>query len=64
MVLPQKAGGFIEMGRVCGNLAVSRALGDYAYKDKPELPAEAQKICCDCDMTTLERVRPCDYALS
>ena len=25
----QGAGGFIEMGRVCGNLAVSRSLGDF-----------------------------------
>jgi hypothetical protein len=43
-VTMQNAGGFIEMGRVCGNLAVSRALGDYEYKDRPELGAEVQKV--------------------
>lgn len=51
----EKAGGFIEMGRVCGNLAVSRALGDFQYKDKFDLPAEAQKITCAADMTVIPR---------
>lgn len=49
------AGGFVEMGRVCGNLAVSRALGDYEYKDRTDLPAEDQKITVNPDMTIVER---------
>lgn len=41
------AGGYIEYGRVNGNLALSRALGDFEYKKNPRLPAEAQIITCD-----------------
>ncbi|EGD72826.1 hypothetical protein PTSG_04555 [Salpingoeca rosetta] len=51
----KKAGGFVEMGRVCGNLAVSRALGDYEYKDRSDLPAKDQKISAAADMTVIER---------
>lgn len=32
----------MEMGRVCGNLAVSRALGDYEFKDQRDLGPEQQ----------------------
>eukprot|EP00730_Choanoeca_flexa_P003070 TRINITY_DN11278_c1_g1_i6.p1 TRINITY_DN11278_c1_g1~~TRINITY_DN11278_c1_g1_i6.p1 ORF type:complete len:263 (+),score=35.74 TRINITY_DN11278_c1_g1_i6:158-946(+) len=49
------AGGTVEMARVCGNLAVSRSLGDYMYKDRPDLPPRAQKISAEADMTVLER---------
>lgn len=38
------AGGCVQMGRVEGNLAVSRAFGDFEYKDKHKLPAEEQKV--------------------
>eukprot|EP01147_Barroeca_monosierra_P003292 gene3291-5982_t len=51
----KKAGGFVEMGRVNGTLAVSRALGDYEYKDRQDLPVKDQKITCDPDMTVLQR---------
>lgn len=51
----QAAGGFIEMGRVCGNLAVSRSLGDFQYKDRPDLSPQAQKVSAASDMTTIER---------
>ena len=37
------AGGHVSMNRVDGDLAVSRALGDFIYKD-PELPSEKQKV--------------------
>jgi protein phosphatase PTC2/3 len=33
----RQAGHFVMGGRVDGNLAVSRGLGDFGYKDKPSL---------------------------
>jgi len=51
----QAAGGFVEMGRVCGNLAVSRALGDYEFKDRPDLPPNAQKVTCLADVDIIPR---------
>jgi len=51
----QGAGGFIEMGRVCGNLAVSRSLADFQYKDRVDLPAAKQKVSAASDMTTIAR---------
>jgi len=40
----KNAGGYISMGRVNGNLNLSRALGDLQYKQDPNIPAEAQII--------------------
>lgn len=44
------AGGFVanpdEGGRVDGNLSLSRALGDFAYKNNKKLDATQQKITC------------------
>ena len=34
----QEAGHSVGMARVDGNLALSRAFGDFQYKDKPSLP--------------------------
>lgn len=39
-----KAGGFIEFGRVNGNLALSRAIGDFEFKQNTALEAEAQIV--------------------
>ena len=50
-----EAGGYLQMGRVCGNLAVSRALGDFTYKDTPHLPEAAQKVSAEADITILTR---------
>ncbi|KAH8104545.1 phosphatase 2C-like domain-containing protein [Cristinia sonorae] len=44
------AGGYVEFGRVNGNLALSRALGDFEYKKNKSLPAEAQIITSDPDI--------------
>ncbi|KAJ1983695.1 Protein phosphatase 2C 2 [Dimargaris verticillata] len=38
------AGGFIEFGRVNGNLALSRAIGDFEFKQNKELPPEKQVV--------------------
>lgn len=49
------AGGYIMMGRVCGNLAVSRALGDFVYKDRADLPPHEQKMSAAADLTVVAR---------
>lgn len=38
------AGGFVDMGRVNGNLALSRGIGDFEFKDSKNLPAEEQAV--------------------
>ncbi|KAK9386270.1 phosphatase 2C-like domain-containing protein [Lipomyces mesembrius] len=40
----QAAGGFIDGGRVNGNLALSRAIGDFDFKKSPDLPPEEQVV--------------------
>jgi serine/threonine protein phosphatase PrpC len=40
----EHAGGHVKFNRVNGDLAVSRALGDFAYKQRDDLPAEAQAV--------------------
>lgn len=45
------AGGYIEYGRVNGNLALSRALGDFEFKKNYALPPEKQIITADPDIT-------------
>ncbi|KAH3902620.1 type 2C protein phosphatase PTC2 SCDLUD_000200 [Saccharomycodes ludwigii] len=38
------AGGFVEMSRVNGNLALSRAIGDFEFKQNADLPPEEQIV--------------------
>jgi protein phosphatase PTC2/3 len=38
------AGGFVDFGRVNGNLALSRAIGDFEFKKTAELPPEQQIV--------------------
>jgi serine/threonine protein phosphatase PrpC len=59
----EAANGFVDMARVCGNLAVSRSLGDFFYKDTPELPAEKQKISPEAEMTAVERSAEDEFLL-
>ena len=49
-----QAGGFVEFNRVNGNLALSRAFGDFAFKNKSELPAESQMISSEPDVVIKE----------
>ncbi|OAD76762.1 hypothetical protein PHYBLDRAFT_131698 [Phycomyces blakesleeanus NRRL 1555(-)] len=44
------AGGFVEYGRVNGNLALSRAIGDFEFKKNNQLPAEEQVVTCNPDI--------------
>lgn len=38
------AGGFVDFGRVNGNLALSRAIGDFEFKKSAELAPEQQIV--------------------
>jgi len=38
------AGGFVDFGRVNGNLALSRAIGDFEFKKGAELSPEQQIV--------------------
>ena len=49
------AGGFVEYDRVNGELAMSRALGDFQYKQTPGLPASEQAVSCYPDVAIHER---------
>ena len=38
------AGGFVDFGRVNGNLALSRAIGDFEFKKRADLSPEQQIV--------------------
>ncbi|KAJ1533164.1 Protein phosphatase 2C 2 [Cladochytrium tenue] len=46
----RNAGGFVEFGRVNGNLALSRAVGDFEFKQNKSLPAEEQIVTVNPDI--------------
>ncbi|KAK2045489.1 protein phosphatase 2C [Colletotrichum somersetense] len=48
------AGGFVDFGRVNGNLALSRAIGDFEFKKSAELSPEAQIVTAFPDVETHE----------
>ena len=50
------AGGFVDFGRVNGNLALSRALGDFEFKKSAELSPEQQIVTAYPDVTVHEIV--------
>jgi protein phosphatase 1B len=58
-----EAGGHVQIGRVNGNLAVSRALGDFVYKDTPHLPEHAQKVSAEADLNIFERKGDEEYII-
>lgn len=43
------AGGWVEFNRVNGNLALSRALGDYLFKRNETFPPEKQIVTGECN---------------
>ena len=45
------AGGFVDFGRVNGNLALSRAIGDFEFKKSAELSPELQIVTAYPDVT-------------
>lgn len=49
-----KAGGYVTMDRVNGNLNLSRALGDFTYKEKDTLSPEEQMVICVPEIKTVE----------
>ena len=51
----EKAGGNVLLSRVNGSLAVSRALGDFAFKHLSELKQTEQMVSPEPDVTVLER---------
>lgn len=51
----EASGHMVEDDRVDGNLALSRAIGDWNYKDKNNLTAEQQAVTCDPDISERER---------
>ncbi|KAK0830561.1 Protein phosphatase 2C 2 [Friedmanniomyces endolithicus] len=48
------AGGFVDFGRVNGNLALSRAIGDFEFKKSADLPPEQQIVTVYPDVTVHE----------
>lgn len=48
------AGGFVDFGRVNGNLALSRAIGDFEFKKSADLPPEQQIVTAFPDVTVHE----------
>lgn len=51
----ESAGGRVQWKRVDGDLAVSRALGDFQYKTRQDLGPKEQKVTCFPDITVHDR---------
>ncbi|TMW63227.1 hypothetical protein Poli38472_002168 [Pythium oligandrum] len=51
----ENAGGVVRINRVNGDLAVSRALGDFTYKQRNDLRAEEQQVSAEPDIEVEER---------
>ena len=58
----QNAGSFVSSGRVNGNLALSRAIGDFEFKQNKNLPPEAQAISAKPDVV-VHKITPQDEFL-
>jgi len=49
------------MGRVNGNLNLSRSIGDLEYKKNASLPPQEQAITCNPDITTYDIDQTVDF---
>jgi protein phosphatase PTC2/3 len=52
LVRIRAAGGFVEWNRVNGNLALSRAIGDFDFKRNPDMGPEAQVVTANPDISS------------
>lgn len=59
----ENAGGTVQWKRVDGDLAVSRAFGDFQYKNRPDLSASEQKVSCEPDVRVHTRTLQDDILL-
>jgi serine/threonine protein phosphatase PrpC len=59
----EKAGGWVQEGRVKGNLNLSRSLGDLEYKQNKQLPPEDQMITANPDLVVEEITRDSDFII-
>ncbi|XP_041461693.1 probable protein phosphatase 2C T23F11.1 [Lytechinus variegatus] len=57
------AGGWVEFDRVNGNLALSRALGDFVFKRNTRKPPEEQIVTAVPDVTETEINSDCEFLL-
>jgi len=57
------AGGFVEFNRVNGNLALSRALGDFIFKMNEQLPQNEQIVSAEPDVEVAELTEEWDFLL-
>ncbi|KAJ3116027.1 Protein phosphatase 2C 2 [Phlyctochytrium bullatum] len=53
----KNAGGYVEFGRVNGNLALSRAIGDFEFKANKDLPPEQQIVTADPEIKDFDLVK-------
>eukprot|EP01062_Namystynia_karyoxenos_P058425 TRINITY_DN49977_c0_g1_i1.p1 TRINITY_DN49977_c0_g1~~TRINITY_DN49977_c0_g1_i1.p1 ORF type:complete len:301 (+),score=77.80 TRINITY_DN49977_c0_g1_i1:133-1035(+) len=59
----QAAGAFVASGRVNGNLALSRAIGDLEFKQNAKLPPEQQAITAFPDVTITDLQRDDEFLI-
>ncbi|XP_013403639.1 probable protein phosphatase 2C T23F11.1 [Lingula anatina] len=57
------AGGWVEFNRVNGNLALSRALGDFVFKKNSEKSAEEQIVTANPDVTVYEITQDLEFTV-
>lgn len=51
----EKAGGYVMIQRVNGELAVSRTFGDFDYKNVPNLPDNKQLVISEPEIYSIKR---------